>query len=1554
MLYGPAVMLACGRGFYQPGLDASPALGEFLRNERESLSPEDLPKDLPEEPNSVSSYHRYLLYTVAFFWRLKGISWSSLEPLAALLLGLCAIGVYGLMRLGMGRLLSLFITLFFVLSPQMLTMLPSLRDFSKAPFILALIFLSGLLIKNRFRFIHLLLFSAVMGLINGIALGFRQDALVFVLPALALLTIAGLRERNWPWLHRLLPPTLFILFFLFTGNPMLGRMEGGAQPYHPMVQGFSMKRAASLGMEPGVYEPLASGGDNYTFSMLYDYYKRASNDPNSHFEFNDSGSEIAGRHFLLDMGKYFPADLLTRGYAALLRTLRYTDGIPVWTMLGSPWMAAFKNEHEMIKHHFHYYGFIYALITILLISSRSLPMAFGVFFFILYICGYTSLQCEFRHTFHLSFIPLWIVGFLAQRLFTGIRDIPKATQLKRSQWLKPIKRACIFAVSATVMATAPLYALRAFQHYRAEPLLDAIVNAKRTPIPVESLVKPGWTCFMLNELEPPTVKETLREDMSDIQALCAILCTLYVNARGEDESPNWHTKVRYFALELAWDSDLRWLTVLYDSELPYNNFSQLFRIRLPKSETGSIWYFFPAYELKMPSPAKIARNHFTGIALPEAQAKSFRGLHEIRDISSIRFLLHATLPGDSLVSNRMHATLMFAPDPVDAFRVDDEPAGVIGMAEAAERFGKTDEAYLFYTASLLLNRETVQRLYVAQALMKYGDLDMVGTLVLECAQRPDVEADFAASLLTEVLKRLAAKHETSAADELLRTLSVNWMETHPEALLQVLGSFAGIDSDKIVQDHLASFLNKYPENISAADMAETLFSPQGYSKELETFWEQITQNRPESVLPFVRLGHAFSAGNDINAARNAYISAYTNNNVHPEASLWHAVVVLAETDPEKSFAQIDQVLTSAPEWTSRVALALEHTADRLNANSAYDYAARVYDKAFQIAPGNYELKIKQTQSLRYNHHYVEALGILEEILPSEEKEDALILMDEILAESLSPEEGIARWEELSARHPQVPEIVLHLARSLFALGRYPEAAAKLAAVHNEETFSPESGALLVIAKFTAGMLSPEEAAEAPVWHEHPELVPTSEKVLQTAIHHFEDQGNTDMAKKTARLIALLKPESEAGWMIMGRIQEDSGAFDDALATYWQSFEHASVENQHQIAQRIDALYDRLNRPEEALQKWQVYAGRLPDNPAVLFHLGIAHESNQQWMEAEDIYKELSENTSFANLIGLRLGLVVARRDTGLGIERIQSALDADPTLKPLGAMLSLQAGNDLFEAKQAAQAEQLYRFAATLNPEDPFIHLHLGDALQMQGNMQDAQSAWTRAISLEPDSPAAGEAGRRMDASIEGNARKTFWSHLMGQYPDALLPKARYALALAVSGDEEKAVSLCASLVEQVPDNVEVRLACSLIFCQIDQIDRGLQEIEWVLKQSPFLANEILEQLADISIAKLEKGFPDQAEPLIRKAIVLGPHNLLYYLHLGRILLAQDRFEEALEQFRKVLLEVPESPNAAKLLDQAWDGMNNPEMRYQDWESIVDAHPEAEIPRQHLDALKQP
>ena len=1557
MLYGPAVMLASGRGFYQPDLKSAPVLRAFLRNETETLLPEDLPDFLPEEADlsiiTVSAYHRYLLYTVAFFWRILGISWSSLEPLAALLLGVCAIAVYGLMRLGMGRILSATLALFFVLSPQMLTMLPSLRDFSKAPFLLLLIFILGALIKYRIPWGRLMGLSLFLGFLHGIALGFRQDAIVFVPPALIVLLLAGLRDSGGAAWRRALPVVLYASTFMIAGAPMLGRMEGGAQPYHPMVQGFSMKRAASLGMEPGAYEPLASGSDNYAFSMLYDYYERTSAGPDTHIEFNGPGSEIAGRQYLLDMGRHFPADLLARGYAALLRTFRYTDGEPIWSLSGSPWKDLFERPHSALSHHLRVFGLIYAGTALLLISAHSPVLAFIVLVFLLYVCGYVSLQCEFRHAFHLSFVPLWILGFLVQHLFSAGLHCRRTAEKMRAAWPGAAAKIFAFSLSAVVMMLTPLYVLRFYQHHQAEPLLETVAQLERSSVPVQEYSETGWTRYMLARNNLEESREILRNDMTDLQSLWALTSLFIWNISQEDTHPNWHAQARYFALELSSETDIRWLILLYESAIPWNNFSQLVRIRIPGGNTESCWYFFPAYELKMPSDSNIARNRFSGIALPQTASEAFRGLYEITDPSSLRFLMHVMLPDNPDTQVRLHQNIVFAPDPVDAFRVDDEPVGVIGMADAAGRFGKLDEARLLYEAALLLNRDAVQRLFIALALLEYDMLDVVHEVVLECAARTDVDPFSVRAVLEPLLQQYGKVGQPERAQALLLSLQDYWGESHPEILLNLVTALAPSFSTKFLIEQYGLFLNRYPEYEEAANLVDALFQDENNAEERLRFWEKTAAAHPESVLPLLRLGMLYTDNGDETGAKAAYRSAHANDPTNRVAALMYAIHVLSEEALEQALTQIKAILDGSPELKAIAVRALELKASRLSEERQDAAATRIYSFIAETVSEAPESRLQHAAILMRNGQTAEAQYLLEGLLDSALADQAVSMIGALLIDTRTSEERVALWKRLHEEHPRIQDITVHYAGALFDFGDYTEVVQFLESLPESERSRPECRLYETIARMAAREQTPQKITEDPAWLGQPELKERARALLLQAARHVELLHGVERAQDLFRAASLLAPGTEDPWLAKGKLLENDGALEEALETYWDALDRAAPEEQPRIGERIDAIYSQLGWQAERLKQWQEYIADHSDTIPVQFHLGMAFEANLMWEQAESAYRVLEGTSFYDHSVRLRLGAVIARRDVDEGVALMQTASAADPQLEAVAAMLCQQAGAEYLLTEKPESAAVLYRLAAKYEPDDPFIKVHLGDAYIAMGDQDAARQLWRQVVLSEQDDRISGEAARRLDAAMTVSERDACWKEISGLLPDAYLPRAHQALALASAGAAKEALALCDTLSSISSVHPDIAMACGLVLCRADNIEAGLGEISRAISNAPHLTPAVLSYLEEIALEKMEANLPEQAERLMRKAMELGPDNLLYSIYLGRALLAQGKYEEATAQFHTVLMEAPESPNTAKLLDEAWAGRANPAEHKRAWQAIVEAHPDVQLPRQHLEMLQR-
>ena len=176
----PAVMMACGRGFVTFQGEVPPELTDFLQLRANGFDCARLSESLPKVPVTWNATWYYLYGTTALVWKLTGISWTALDGLAATFGAFVGLALFGLFRLVTPPLVAAAVTLVLFCSPANLNYLMSLRDYSKAPFVLmsvlVLAWLVTLEVSNRAR----LALAAGYGAIVGLGYGFRSDLAVMV------------------------------------------------------------------------------------------------------------------------------------------------------------------------------------------------------------------------------------------------------------------------------------------------------------------------------------------------------------------------------------------------------------------------------------------------------------------------------------------------------------------------------------------------------------------------------------------------------------------------------------------------------------------------------------------------------------------------------------------------------------------------------------------------------------------------------------------------------------------------------------------------------------------------------------------------------------------------------------------------------------------------------------------------------------------------------------------------------------------------------------------------------------------------------------------------------------------------------------------------------------------------------------------------------------------------------------------------------------------------------------------------------------------------------
>src|SRR6185312_13634984 len=275
LYYEPAVMLACGKGFVvaQPQI---PAMTRFLQEQAAEFDCRDIPENAKLGTDGLyQGSARYIMTAVGLTWRYTGVSWRRIGPVAGMLFGITIAAAYGIFRLGMGRVLSIMLAWFLSLSTLHLLNLPNIRDYSKAPFALLLIFLLGLLVTRAPSWKRVLWIAAAYGVVMGVGYGFRTELLINI-PAFLLTVFLFLDANVGDRLrYGAAAAVLGLGVFYVTAWPIISAVNNtwGCQ-WHVAVLGLGDDSAHDLQLRQPAYDWLDGFTDEFAYATATSYAAR--------------------------------------------------------------------------------------------------------------------------------------------------------------------------------------------------------------------------------------------------------------------------------------------------------------------------------------------------------------------------------------------------------------------------------------------------------------------------------------------------------------------------------------------------------------------------------------------------------------------------------------------------------------------------------------------------------------------------------------------------------------------------------------------------------------------------------------------------------------------------------------------------------------------------------------------------------------------------------------------------------------------------------------------------------------------------------------------------------------------------------------------------------------------------------------------------------------------------------------------------------------------------------------------------------------------------------
>jgi tetratricopeptide (TPR) repeat protein len=215
----------------------------------------------------------------------------------------------------------------------------------------------------------------------------------------------------------------------------------------------------------------------------------------------------------------------------------------------------------------------------------------------------------------------------------------------------------------------------------------------------------------------------------------------------------------------------------------------------------------------------------------------------------------------------------------------------------------------------------------------------------------------------------------------------------------------------------------------------------------------------------------------------------------------------------------------------------------------------------------------------------------------------------------------------------------------------------------------------------------------------------------------ERLGHTEDAMRELQRIAHDFPDSPIPLMRQGDLARGKQRFAEAIAAY-------------------DRVIDRIKSPG-------------PNDWLVFYNRGICYERSHQWSKAEIDFRHALSLAPDQPYVLNYLGYSWA--DMGQNLTQARQMIEQAVQRRPNDGAIVDSLGWVMLRLGEVAAAVKTLENAVELEPEDPSINGHLGDAYWAAGRKLEATYQWRRALTFNPEPDDAA----KLEAKLQGERQPT-------------------------------------------------------------------------------------------------------------------------------------------------------------------------------------------------------
>ncbi len=346
-----------------------------------------------------------------------------------------------------------------------------------------------------------------------------------------------------------------------------------------------------------------------------------------------------------------------------------------------------------------------------------------------------------------------------------------------------------------------------------------------------------------------------------------------------------------------------------------------------------------------------------------------------------------------------------------------------------------------------------------------------------------------------------------------------------------------------------------------------------------------------------------------------------------------------------------------------------------------------------------------------------------------------------------------------------------------------------------------------------------------------------------------------------------------------------------------------------------------------------------DKAIALTYLGMIHDDKGDYDSAEKYFTRAL--TYDKNNPDIYKNLSMTYRHKKQFDKAVESA-EKSASMKTDDTDAKILLGNVYFETGRYDEAIAAYREALDSAPDNPRLLYNLGSALMKKGDEFAAMEYFKKAGAADRIGEVAHRAYSRL--GVIYTERKDFaeaekyLKEAVSIRPNDALNRYNLGIAYLRQKKTDEAIEELAKAEALGENNAAVLENIGEAYFSMKQYDRSLEVYNRVKKENERNV-KILSRIAEIYY---EKGELDSAYEMYRKITVLEPateNARVAYLNMGNILDDAQRFDEAVEAYRKALTISPKDDTVYYNLGIAYKHAGKPELAIAAWKKGAELDP---------------